>query len=111
MPRVDDLVERLGSKELTAFQTPFGHFRFTVLPFGLPGAPATFQRMMDRVLRGTESYSAAYLGDVVIYSSGWEEHMDHLQDMGRISGAGLTIRPDKCALAKQSKWGLCWERE
>ncbi len=83
MPRVDELVERLGraaylttldlckgywqvpitpeSKELTALKTPFGHFQFRVLPFELHGAPATFQRMMDKILWGTEEYAAAYL--------------------------------------------------
>lgn len=124
MPRVDDLIERLGSanfistldlykgywqipltegsKEVTAFKTPFGHFQFTVLPFGLHGAPATFQKMMDKLLKGTESYAAAYLDDVVVHSSSWEDHLFHLTEvLGRISDAGLTIRPDKCALAKQ----------
>lgn len=72
MPRVDDLIEKPGSakflttldlckgywqiplssdsRELTAFKTPFGHYHFRVLPFGLHGAPATFQRMIDQIL-------------------------------------------------------------
>ncbi len=121
MPRVDELVERLGRakylstldlckgywqvpldpacKEFTAFRTPFGHFQF--LPFGLHGAAATFQRMMDQVLRGTEDYAAAYLGDIIIFSQSWEEHLEYLKEvLTRIKAAGLTIRPDKCALAK-----------
>ncbi len=123
MPRVDELVERLGRakflstldlckgywqvpldpacKEFTAFRTPFGHFQFRVLPFGLHGAAATFQRMMDQVLRGTEDYAAAYLDDIVIFSQSWEEHLEYLKEvLTRIKAAGLTIRPDKCALAK-----------
>lgn len=123
MPRVDELVERLGKakylstldlckgywqvplkpecKEFTAFRTPFGHFHFCVLPFGLHGAPATFQRMMDQLLHGTEDYAAAYLDDIIIFSHSWEEHQKHLKDvLTRIKTAGLTIRPDKCALAK-----------
>ena len=69
MPRVDKLIDRLGtakfistldlargyrqvpmaaeSRKKTAFVTPFGQFEFTVMPFGLHGAPSTFQRMMD----------------------------------------------------------------
>uniref|UniRef100_A0A8C1TWC8 ribonuclease H n=1 Tax=Cyprinus carpio TaxID=7962 RepID=A0A8C1TWC8_CYPCA len=123
MPRVDEVVESLGrakylttldlckgywqvplsleSKEVTAFKTPFGHFQFCVLPFGLHGAPATFQRMMDQILRGTEKFAAAYLDDIIIYSQTWQEHMCHLKDvLLRIKNAGLTIRPDKCTLAR-----------
>lgn len=123
MPRVDELVERLGRakylstldlckgywqvplkpacKELTAFRTPFGHFQFRVLPFGLHGAAATFQRMMDKILHGTEDYAAAYLDDIIIFSQSWEEHLEQLREvLNRIKAAGLTIRPDKCALSK-----------
>ncbi len=121
MPRVDDLIEKLGSakflttldlckgywqiplstesKELTAFKTPFGHYHFRVLPFGLHGAP--FQRMIDQILQGTEEFAAAYLDDIIIYSKTWEEHLQHLTEvLERIKSAGLTIRPDKCAISK-----------
>lgn len=76
MPRIDELVERIGqakyittldlckgywqvplaqeSREYTAFRTPLGLFHFTTMPFGLHGAPATFQQLMDTVLRGEE---------------------------------------------------------
>lgn len=124
MPRVDDLVERLSkakflttldlckgywqiaisadSKEMTAFKTPFGHYHFRVLPFGLHGAPATFQRMIDQILRGTETFAAAYLDDIIIFSRSWQDHLQHLQEvLSRIKSAGLTIRPDKCAIAKE----------
>ncbi len=72
-----------------------------VLPFGLHGAAATFQRMMDQVLHGTEDFAAAYLDDIIIFSQNWEEHLEYLKEvLTRIKAAGLTIRPDKCALAK-----------
>lgn len=124
MPRIDDLVERLGkakyistidlsrgywqvplsqrAKEVTAFRTPFGLFHFQVMPFGLQGAPACFQRLMDRVLAGVHEFAAAYLDDVVIFSHNWSDHCDHLrQVLGRIREAGLTINPKKCALGKK----------
>lgn len=57
---------------------------------------------MDRLLRVTESYAVAYLDDVVIYSSSWEDHLAHLKEvLRRIKEAGLMTHPNKCALAKQ----------
>ncbi|CAL9691326.1 unnamed protein product [Knipowitschia caucasica] len=122
MPRIDDLLERVGSaayittldlskgywqlalapeaKELTAFRTPFGMFQFRVMPFGLQGAPATFQRLMDRILRDVSEFAAAYLDDVVVFSSSWKEHLNHLQEvLQRIREAGLTINPRKGSVA------------
>ena len=67
------------------------------MPFGLQGAPATFQRMMDQLLKGLEDFAAAYLDDLVIYSSSWGEHLDHIrQVMDCFRGAGLTAKPRKC---------------
>ena len=46
-----------GSREKTAFATPFGLFEFTVMPFGLHSAPATFQQMINHVLRGCQDFA------------------------------------------------------
>ncbi|KAL4001114.1 caldesmon [Sarotherodon galilaeus] len=125
MPRIDELLERLGKakyittldlckgywqvplepscKEYTAFQIPgMGLFQYTVLPFGLHGAPATFQRLMDIILDGCFKFAAAYLDDVVIYSESWEEHLQHLKVvMAKIQKAGLTLNVSKCAWAQE----------
>ncbi|KAK7912657.1 hypothetical protein WMY93_012868 [Mugilogobius chulae] len=127
-PRIDDLLERLGkaqylttldlskgywqvpltvqSRKLTAFRTPWGLFQFTVLPFGLHGAPATFQRLMDQVLRDSSDFAGAYLDDIVIYSSSWKEHMDHLRTvLNHLQAAGLTVNPAKCVFgASQTEY-------
>lgn len=123
MPRIDELLEKVGNskfistidlskgywqlslaqetKELTAFTTPFGLYQFKVMPFGLQGAPATFQRLMDQILRDVPQFAAAYLDDVVIFSQTWEDHVTHLQQVLRLlKNAGLTINPGKCSLAK-----------
>lgn len=124
MPRIDDLLDRIGaagyittldlckgywqvplevsSRPYTAFRTPAGLFQFTVMPFGLHGAPATFQRLMDKVLQGCEEFSAAYLDDVVIFSATWEEHVQHLRTvLQKIKMAGLTLNVAKCDWARQ----------
>ena len=121
MPRVDELIERLGparfvstldltkgywqvplthrAKPKTAFVTPDGLFNYTVLPFGVHGAPATFQRLMDRVLRPHRAYAAAYLDDIVIQSTSWAEHLEHLEAiLGALRRAGLTANAKKCRL-------------
>ena len=84
----------------TAFATPFGLYQFRRMPFGLQGAPATFQRMMDKLLDGWGHFANAYLDDLVIISSSWPEHMQHLRAViRRLQEAGLTVKPQKCQLA------------
>ncbi|KAG5276768.1 hypothetical protein AALO_G00109520 [Alosa alosa] len=124
MPRLEDLIERQGkatyittldlckgywqvplteeTKPYIAFRTPQGLYHFTVMPDGLQGAPATFQRLMDIVLSGTELFAAAYLDDIVVYSATWGEHLQHLEEvLNKIKQAGLTIHPRKCAIAQE----------
>ena len=123
MPRVDDLIDRLGkakyistldlakgywqvpvakeSRPKTAFSTPFGLFQFNVMPFGLRGAPATFQRLMDQVVAGLDATSS-YIDDLVIYSDSWEEHVEHLRQVfKRLQESNLTVKAKKCQL------GMC----
>ena len=63
------------AKELTAFMTPYGMFHFKVIPFGLQGAPATFQTLMDLILRDVPQLAAASLADVFVFSHTWEVHV------------------------------------
>ena len=63
-------------------------------------APATFQRMMDSVVRECYPYAAAYLDDVVIHSANWEDHTCHIRRvLQKLRDAGLTVKPKKCQLA------------
>ena len=122
MPRIDDLIDGLGrshyistldltkgywqvpvaaeDRPKTAFVTPFGLFQFKVMPFGLQGAPATFQRLMDRVIAGLSDFTATYLDDVIIFSEMWEKHLEHVRTtLQRLRKAGLTVK------AKKSQFG------
>lgn len=58
--------------------------------------------LMGKALAGTESFAAANLDDVVVFSNSWEEHLSHLQTvLHKIKEAGLIISPGKCSLAKR----------
>ena len=88
-------------KPKTAIATPFGLYQFKCMPFGLQGAPATFQRMMDALLDGLRDYASAYLDDLVIFSRTWKEHLTHLEAVfERLKATGLTAKPTK------SKFGM-----
>ena len=72
------------------------------MPFGLHGAPATFQRLINKELRDCHGFALAYLDDIIIFSTTWEEHVIHLEQvLARLSEAGLTARPEKCRLGKK----------
>ncbi|KAF4649734.1 hypothetical protein FOZ61_001037, partial [Perkinsus olseni] len=70
----------------TAFTTPYGIFEYLRLPFGLVGAPATFMRTVNSVFADLLSevtadsgyFLCAYMDDLLISSSTWAEHLQHL---------------------------------
>nr|AHN53418.1 pol polyprotein [Nuttalliella namaqua] len=90
-------------KEKTAFVTPDGLYEFNVMPFGLCNAPATFERMMDTVLRGLRwKVCLCYLDDVVVYSSSFSEHLQRLSFvLAAFRQAGLQLNHKKCHFGYQ----------
>jgi len=93
----------LDSRDKTAFSTPNGLYEFKVMPFGLTGAPATFQSMMNRILGDyVNKFVLTYLDDVCIYSSTFEEHQKHIRLVfDRLRKANLQIRLSKCTFAQR----------
>ena len=64
----------------TAFITRHGTFEFKVMPFGLTNAPATFQRLMDYVLREyLWKFVVVYLDDINIFSNTFDEYLEYLR--------------------------------
>ncbi|MDD9853556.1 MAG: retropepsin-like aspartic protease/reverse transcriptase, partial [Deltaproteobacteria bacterium] len=75
-----------------------GLFQFRRMPFGLTGAPSSFQRLMNKLLRGLP-FATHYIDDILIHSASEEEHREHLRIVfERLQKAGLTLRGKKCRI-------------
>jgi hypothetical protein len=57
----------------------FGHYDFTVLPFGLTNAPGVFMSLMNGVFHEyLDKFVQVFIDDILIYSRTTEEHDEHL---------------------------------
>ena len=86
------------SVEITSFTTKFGNYQFKVMPFGLTGAPATFQREMNRILFPLIGKCVFnFIDDILIYSKTVEEHIQHIKQVLAIfKEHKLKINIEKC---------------
>ena len=88
--------------ETTAFcpGPGLGLFQFGCMPFGLTGAPGSFQRLMNKIFRGLP-FVTTYIDDVLIHSINRVMHKTHLEQVfQRIKEAGLTLKGCKCRIGK-----------
>ena len=124
LPRIDDLLDALHGakwfstldlksgywqvpiteqdKAKTAFRTSSGQlFEFNQVPFGLCNAPATFSRLMDRVLAGLHWETCLfYLDNIIVFSSTWEEHLARLREVfEQLRHTKLKLGAVKCTFA------------
>jgi transposase InsO family protein len=129
LPRIDETLEALGgtryfstldlisgywqvglteeARKKSAFITRNGLFLWNVMPFGLCNAPATFERLMETVLRGLQwRQCLVYLDDVIVFAKTEDEMMERLDTVfGRLLATGLKLKPRKCALfARQTEY-------
>ena len=122
LPRIDDTLDMLAGKRWfstldlasgywqpdalckTAFATYSGLFQFKVMPFGLRNAPATFERLMDRVLQGLRwSRCLVYLDDIISFGTTFDDTMDNLTLIfERLRSYGLQLKSTKCHLFQTS---------
>ncbi|GBO45434.1 Retrovirus-related Pol polyprotein from transposon 297 [Araneus ventricosus] len=120
LPRIDDTLDALNGsecfstldlqsgywqveiqpedKEKTAFTTGQGLWQFKVMPFGLCNALATFERLMETVLRGLTSEAClVYLDDIIIVGRTFQEHLNNIHKVfQRLQKANLKLSPKKC---------------
>ena len=88
----------------TAFKTHYMHFEFTLIPFGLTNAPATFMDHMHRVFQlYLDQFVMVFVDDILIYSQLEREHEDHLRIV-------LQLLRDHQLYAKFSKCEFCLTR-
>jgi hypothetical protein len=87
-----------GDEWKTAFRTRYGHYEYLVMPFGLANAPATFQDMMNEILRDLIDHGVVvYIDDILIYTETEEEHIRLTSEvLRRLQENNLAIAPDKC---------------
>lgn len=84
----------------TAFITPFGLYHFNVLPMGLRNSPPTFQKVMTDALKSCRAFSLIYLDDIVVFSSSFNEHLYHLEQIFlALRAKNIVLNPPKCTLA------------
>ncbi|GFY24115.1 retrovirus-related Pol polyprotein from transposon 17.6 [Trichonephila clavipes] len=120
LPRIDDTLDTLSGhkwfstldlksgywqveihpedREKTAFTSGQGLWQFKVMPFGLCNAPATFERLMETVLKGlTFEACLIYLDDVIIGGRTFEEHLQKYPE------EGVRTDPEKVSAVKNWK--------
>lgn len=117
-PNIEDLMDRLGgtrvfskldlasaflavpvdeeSAEYLAIATPFGHFQFRRMPFGLNVAPKYLQKLMDGLLGDLQGV-LCYADDILIAAKTWTEHNNMLVTvLKRLQAQGWLVNLEKC---------------
>lgn len=86
----------------TAFNVENGHYEYVRMPFGLKNAPATFQRIMDNVLKGLiNKICFVYIDDIIIFSTSLQEHIVNVKKVfQRLREHNLKVQLDKCEFLK-----------
>ena len=121
LPLISDVLENIGTKKLftkmdlrwgynnvrikegdewkAAFMTPEGLFEPTVMFFGLMNSPATFQAMMNELLRDLINMGkvAVFIDDVIVGMESEEEYDELVAEViKRLQENDLYVKPEKC---------------
>ena len=122
IPRIADCIDQIGNakfvstfdmlkgywqvpltqraREISAFVTLSGLYQYKVMPFGMKNAPATFQRMVNKLVQDIDGCEG-YIDDVVIFSDNWSDHIRQIERFFQIMReAKLTINLMKSEFGK-----------
>jgi len=125
-PRIDDFMDQLVGAEVfskidlrsgyhqirvkaediskTAFKTRYGHYEYSVMPFGVTNAPGVFMEYMNRIFHPyLDQFVVVFIDDILVYSKSEEEHVEHLRVV-------LQVLREKRLFVKFSKYEF-WLRE
>jgi len=121
LPLITDLIDNMGSKRVFtkmdlwwgfnnirikegnewkgAFMTHVGSFELTVIFFGMTNSPATFQAMINEILKDmiNEGKIAAFVDDVLVETETEEGHDEIVEEvLRRLEENDLYVKPEKC---------------
>lgn len=126
VPRIDETFDALGgakwfstldlasgywqvaldeeASQKSTFVVRNGLYRWKCMPFGLCNAPATFERLMEKVMAGLQwDILLIYLDDIIVLGKSVTEMIERLRVVfARLGQAGLKLKPSKCHLFRQS---------
>ena len=88
-----------GDKWKAVFTMPEGSFEPTVMFFGLMNSPATFQAMMNKLLRDLINTGkvAVFIDDVIVGTETEEGHDELVAEVvKRLEKNDLYVKPEKC---------------
>jgi len=87
-----------------AFRTRYGHYKYSVMPFGVSNAPGVFMEYMNRIFHPfLDRFVVVFIDDILVYSKSEEEHAEHLRIV-------LCVLKENQLFAKLSKCEF-WLRE
>ena len=85
----------------TTFHTHYGNYKLKVMPFSLTNAPATFQALMNNVMKLFLINLYWFFYDILIYNSSLELHINHLINvLQTLRNHHLFSRKSRCSFYK-----------
>jgi len=115
LPRIDDLMDQLVGAEVfskielrsryhhirvkaedvskTAFMTRYGHYEYSVMPFGVTNAPSVFMEYMNRIFHPyLDQFVVVFIDDILVCSKSEEEHVEHESCVASLEGEAIACQ-------------------